>query len=223
MPAASFRSPARAARSSLVRLRDSGDESPVGVELVFEMGAGELQRERERDESLLGAVVQVALEPAPLSVAGGDDPHAGGAQVGELREQLGVQALVIEREAGARGDLVDQSRVIEQARPVGQQRDLDAVAHERCGRVARRRAAARRRRRSGRPRAGRRAADRGRRGCGRAPARAGQGRERWPARRPGARAPPVSGARAARTTRPPREQDERGGSPEPQPPIERIV
>ena len=61
-----FSQPREGGPQLLVRLPDSGDQPPVGLELVFEMGAGELQRERKRDESLLGAIVQVALEPAPL-------------------------------------------------------------------------------------------------------------------------------------------------------------
>ena len=41
-----------------------------------DVGAEHPQLERERDEPLLGAVVQVALEPAPLGVAGRDDALA---------------------------------------------------------------------------------------------------------------------------------------------------
>jgi hypothetical protein len=36
--------------------------------------AGELEGEPEGEQSLLGAVVEVALEPAPFLVAGSDDP-----------------------------------------------------------------------------------------------------------------------------------------------------
>src|SRR5207247_10272113 len=41
-----------------------------------ELRLGEAERDRERDESLLGAVVEVALEPAPLLVSGGDKTGA---------------------------------------------------------------------------------------------------------------------------------------------------
>ena len=41
---------------------------------------GDPQRQRERDEPLLGAVVQVALQPPALGQAGLDDPGARAAQ-----------------------------------------------------------------------------------------------------------------------------------------------
>ena len=40
------------------------------------MAAEELQAHAEREEPLLGAVVEVALESPPLLVAGADDPGA---------------------------------------------------------------------------------------------------------------------------------------------------
>ena len=49
----------------------------------------------ERDEPLLGAVVQVALQPPALGSAGLDDPRARGAQLLDARAQLGLQALVL--------------------------------------------------------------------------------------------------------------------------------
>ena len=45
------------------------------------------QHQRERDEPLLRAVVQVALQPPALGVARGDDARA---RRGELRARLGV-------------------------------------------------------------------------------------------------------------------------------------
>ena len=62
------------------------------------------QLQRDRDESLLRAVVQVALEPAPLCVAGGDDALARGAQLGELALGLRLQPRVVERDRGRGGD-----------------------------------------------------------------------------------------------------------------------
>ena len=46
-----------------------------------ELRAREPQRQRERDEPLLGAVVQVALDPPPGRVARLDEPRAGGRQL----------------------------------------------------------------------------------------------------------------------------------------------
>jgi hypothetical protein len=37
---------------------------------------GVAEREPDRDEPLLGAVVEIALDPAALDVAGRDDPRA---------------------------------------------------------------------------------------------------------------------------------------------------
>src|SRR3712207_7719953 len=43
--------------------------------VVAQLRLGDPQRERERDEALLRAVVQVALDAPPLGVAGLDDAH----------------------------------------------------------------------------------------------------------------------------------------------------
>jgi hypothetical protein len=51
-------------------------------------GLDQAQLEAERDQSLLGAVVQVALDPAPGVVGGGDDPGPGR---GELGAAVGVR------------------------------------------------------------------------------------------------------------------------------------
>ena len=63
---------------------------------------------RERDEPLLRAVVEVALELAAGGVAGFDDPGARGAQVAQAGAQVGLQALVLERDPGGGGDGADQ-------------------------------------------------------------------------------------------------------------------
>ena len=100
--------PRASARSSSSALDDLG--VGLGEELVD--GAvpsairplGELEREADPEQALLRAVVEVALEPPPLGVAGLDDARAGGAYLGELGAQLGLEARVLEREArgGAR-------------------------------------------------------------------------------------------------------------------------
>ena len=67
------------------------DAGQLGVELA-ELGRhGRLSRaqlERERDELLLRAVVQVALDPLPCRIGGGHDPRA---RSGELRSALGIR------------------------------------------------------------------------------------------------------------------------------------
>ena len=63
--------------------------------MVAEALAGHPELEAQRDETLLRAVVQVALDPPALGVGGGDDARLGGAGVddlcGQLRIGLGVQ------------------------------------------------------------------------------------------------------------------------------------
>ena len=83
-----------------------------------ELRPQEAKREREPDEALLRAVVEVALEPAALGVTRLDDAGARGAEILQLSAGLGLQALVLEREARRRGDLLDELRVVEELGPV---------------------------------------------------------------------------------------------------------
>ena len=77
MPRASSRSSASACVSSSWRRADHlGRQLGMLGDLVLR----DPQRQRERDEPLLGAVVEVALEPAALLQARLDDPRAGTAQ-----------------------------------------------------------------------------------------------------------------------------------------------
>ena len=69
---------ARASRSSSSAARISSRASVA----VGPFGSAE--RDGERDQPLLRAVVQVALEPPPLGVADLDDPRARRGQLGEL-------------------------------------------------------------------------------------------------------------------------------------------
>ena len=84
--------------------------------------------QRDPDEALLRAVVQVALEPPPLRVAGRDDPLARGLQLDHPGLRLGVQVLVLERDRGRRGDGLHELRVVVERRVVDQRRDALAVA-----------------------------------------------------------------------------------------------
>ena len=74
--------------------------------IVGEDVLGEAEVHRQRDEVLLGTVVEVALDLATLGVPGGDDAGTRGAQVlvGALEVleallQRGVELHVVEREA----------------------------------------------------------------------------------------------------------------------------
>ena len=51
-----------------------------GVKVRADPGAGQAKREGERDEPLLGAVVQIASQSAPFGVTGLDDPPPRPAQ-----------------------------------------------------------------------------------------------------------------------------------------------
>ena len=93
---------------------------------------GELELERERDEALLGAVVEVALEPPALRVARRDQPLARRAQLREAGPRLGVQVLVLERDRRGRADGLDQLRILVERRVVHERRDLAAVALDRA-------------------------------------------------------------------------------------------
>ena len=186
--------PRASSRSSLERrlqLVAGAVEQPLGADgVVAQPGAREPHVQRHRDEPLLGAVVEVALQAAALLQADAEHPLARGAQLLDLRAQLGVQPLVLERERGRRADRVHVRRP---ARPapgvVDDRRHALAVAldlghrpagagrgqRRRCGRARRRsagpRAASRRARATGRraPARARRAA---RRAAGVSPSRA---------------------------------------------------
>ena len=85
----------RQVRDRLVEQR--ARECGVGLELP----ACEPQRERQADEVLLRAVVEVALEPAPGVVARGDDPGARRAQLLLGRQPVGDLADVAEEHGRA--------------------------------------------------------------------------------------------------------------------------
>jgi hypothetical protein len=114
-------------RRRALELRRGGFQGRVGRQLRAE----ELQRQGQRHEPLLGAVVQVALEPPPLGVARLDDAGTRCAQLVEPRAHLSLEALVLESEAGRRRHLVHQLLVVEDARRVAEHRDRPAVADER--------------------------------------------------------------------------------------------
>ena len=118
-------SSSRAVASSLASWLSGGD--PVG---------DDPQDDAEADEPLLGAVVEVALELAAGGVAGLDDPGAARPQIGEPRAQVGLQALVLERDPGRRGDRADQLRLVAERRVVQQRGDLRPAALDERRRAA---------------------------------------------------------------------------------------
>ena len=92
----------------------------------------EPERDGERDEPLLRAVVEVALDPPPLGVGRGDDPGPRRPHLGELRAHLGRQALVLEHEPRRRAHGLHERRLVEQRRIVDERGDLLALrGHQR--------------------------------------------------------------------------------------------
>ncbi len=74
---------------------------PVLGDGIGQLGGDHGQLELQGHQALLGAVVQVALEPLAFEPAGLDDPA-------ELAAQFGLQAAVFERERGRGGDGVEE-------------------------------------------------------------------------------------------------------------------
>ena len=78
----------------------------------------------ERDEALLRPVVEVALEPTALLVAGLDDACARSLDLGELDPYLDAEARHLDRERGGGEDAIEQVATFEQRRIVQQRRGL---------------------------------------------------------------------------------------------------
>ena len=72
----------------------------------------ELERDPERDESLLGAVVEIALDPATLGILGVDEAGARCLNRVELRPDLGLEPLVLDRQADRRDSRRHEARVV---------------------------------------------------------------------------------------------------------------
>ena len=111
MPRASSRSSASASVELLLRAPSSSCVGRVGILVRACPGRGR-SVQRQRDEPLLGAVVQVALQPPALLRAGLDDPGARGAQLLDAGAQLGLQALVLDRQAGGGRDRAHSSGLL---------------------------------------------------------------------------------------------------------------
>ena len=90
----------------------------------------EVQGDRQGNEALLRAVVEVALDPAARRVARGDQPRAGGAQVVVSGAHLRGEALVLERQRRGRARRAHQLAVVEQRRVVHDRRDRSAVTRD---------------------------------------------------------------------------------------------
>ena len=104
MPRASARRSSSAARSPACQL--AGGLPDPGR--VIGDRVQQAQLDPQRDELLLGAVVQVPLDPLPLGVLGLDQPSPGRPQVVDRGAQLGGQPRVAQHQPGLRSELGQQ-------------------------------------------------------------------------------------------------------------------
>jgi hypothetical protein len=105
----------------------------VEQELRLRVGrwSEELEGHSDPEQPLLGAVVEVALEPAALLVARPHDPRSRLSDLGELHAELCVQALVLEREPRRRADRLEQRRLVEKDRIVDDRGQVGADVGDR--------------------------------------------------------------------------------------------
>ena len=92
--------------------------------------AGEPDGEPQAEQRLLGAVVEVALDPAALRVGRGNQPLARVADLVQAGAEVGLQARVLQRELRGCGHRLEQFRILEQCGVVDQRRErfVDVVA-----------------------------------------------------------------------------------------------
>src|SRR5207244_6984739 len=75
------------------------------------------ERQRERDQALLGAVVQVALEPAPLGITGLDDARTRRLELDEAVAQLRLEPLELDLGLLSLRDVPDDDHDLVRAAP----------------------------------------------------------------------------------------------------------
>ena len=74
----------------------------LGLRGVVDARPQQAEADADPEQPLLGSVVEVALEAPPLLVPCADDARTGVAELRELCPQLGVEALVLQREPRGR-------------------------------------------------------------------------------------------------------------------------
>ena len=98
------------------RLRElvagAGHELLGVARVVADAALDQRELQRQRDEALLGTVVQVALDPAPLGVRRGDQPLPRRLQLGEAGVGLRLQEPVLQRDRRCAADCLDELGVV---------------------------------------------------------------------------------------------------------------
>ena len=89
--------------------------------------AGEAQASHQRDDVLLDAVVQIALDAPALGVLGGDEPQSGGRELLELLGELGVEPHVGDRGRGLSCDRLQKVELGQAVVAVAARPQLDAA------------------------------------------------------------------------------------------------
>ena len=111
-------------RELAARLGDGG----AGLGVVAQARLEHAQLEVQRDQALLGAVVEVALQAPPLALSGLEDARADGAQLVDAGQQLGLEPRVLDGDRGRRADGVQQLGLLAQRRVVHERGHGRAVA-----------------------------------------------------------------------------------------------
>ena len=101
---------------------------PMPGRVVAGRVAEQAQLQRQRDQALLGAVVQVALQPLPLLPARLDHPLAGSVQILQPGPELGAQPPVLQGDPRRRGQRLDQLGLLLPGAVEGQRRHRLGVA-----------------------------------------------------------------------------------------------
>ena len=118
--------PRASSRSSRIAASRSSDavveQLAGGLRVAVEPGAGRAERDGERDELLLRAVVQVALDPPAGDVAALHDPRARRPQLLHAGAQVSLQPLVLERERRGAADGAEARAVLGRRRVVDEHR-----------------------------------------------------------------------------------------------------
>ena len=116
-------------RSAIVAATSSTAASNAGastLRVARERALEPAEGDAERDEALLRAVVQVALEPAALLVARLGDPRARGLDLGELEPQLHAQPPQLDGDGRGVEHAAQQVGAAGQRRVVQEHADLAA-------------------------------------------------------------------------------------------------